>query len=95
MKAAGLLDRKPGFGPLSEIREQPTTEETDESAPDEEELSAEEAVEADFGDDPGSEDAAGEAPTAGGEAAESPEQDERPTAEVVDLPQFARSRGGE
>lgn len=26
LKAAGLLERKPGFGPLSEIREQPTAE---------------------------------------------------------------------
>ena len=31
LKAAGLLERKPGFGPLSEMREQPTVEE-DESA---------------------------------------------------------------
>jgi segregation and condensation protein B len=32
LKAAGLLDRRPGFGPLSEIREQATTEEDTEEA---------------------------------------------------------------
>lgn len=92
LKAAGLLDRKPGFGPLSEIREQPTNDESDEDGPEEEELSAEEAVEADFGDDLGPEETAGETD---GESSDSEEEDERPTAEVVELPQFARSRGAE
>lgn len=32
LKAAGLLDRRPGFGPLSEIREQAATEEDTEEA---------------------------------------------------------------
>jgi len=30
LKAAGLLERKPGFGPLSALREQPTADEADE-----------------------------------------------------------------
>ena len=92
LKAAGLLDRKPGFGPLSEIREQPTNDETDEDGPEEEELSPEEAVEADFGDDPGPEETADETD---GEISDTEDEDERPTAEVVELPQFARSRGAE
>jgi segregation and condensation protein B len=92
LKAAGLLDRKPGFGPLSEIREQPTNDETDEDGPEEEELSAEEAVEAEFGDDPGPEETADETD---GEISDTEDEDERPTAEVVELPQFARSRGAE
>lgn len=92
LKAAGLLDRKPGFGPLSEIREQPTTEESDEDSAEEEVLSAEEAVEADFGDDPGPEEPADETAD---EAPDAEAEEERPTAEVVELPQYARSRGGE
>lgn len=92
LKAAGLLDRKPGFGPLSEIREQPTNDELDEDGPEEEELSAEEAVEADFGDDPGPEETADEM---AGETPDTEDENERPTAEVVELPQFARSRGAE
>jgi segregation and condensation protein B len=92
LKAAGLLDRKPGFGPLSELREQSTNDESDEDGPEEEELSAEEAVEADFGDDPGPEETADETD---GEASDTEDEDERPTAEVVELPQFVRSQGAE
>jgi segregation and condensation protein B len=38
LKAAGLLERKPGFGPLSALHEQPTAEEEDEDEDEDTEL---------------------------------------------------------
>lgn len=43
LKAAGLLERKPGFGPLSAMREQPTVEEEDEAELTEDEMSVAES----------------------------------------------------
>lgn len=43
LKAAGLLERKPGFGPLSAMREQPTADQEDEAELTEDELSVAES----------------------------------------------------
>jgi segregation and condensation protein B len=93
LKAAGLLDRKPGFGPLSALREQPTAEEEDEAELTEDEesvveselesLAREAAAETDEDLDARDED--------GDEDDEVEAADE----ELPRLPRTARSRGGE
>jgi segregation and condensation protein B len=99
LKAAGLLERKPGFGPLSAMREQPTADEEDETELTEDERSVAESeldsleegiAEDDLADDAdatdGDMEAADDAPEA--------EADERPTAELVELPRRVQSGGG-
>ena len=108
LKAAGLLERKPGFGPLSAMHEQPTVEEEDEAELTEDEMSVAES-ELDSMDEGGLD----EDPETGDEV-ESPEEDiledalkdgledeaaeepaeERPTAELVQLPRRVQSGGG-
>jgi len=88
LKAAGLLDRKPGFGPLSALREQPNAEEEDEAAltEDEESLveSELESLPEDVLDD-----------LEGGiEDAEPDDEAAEAGAELVPLPRIVR-RGGE
>ncbi len=91
LKAAGLLDRKPGFGPLSALREQPTADEAEgedemELTEDEESLveseleSLPEETLSDFEDS--IEDAVAE------------DEPEQSGGELVPLPRIAR-RGGE
>lgn len=91
LKAAGLLERKPGFGPLSAMREQPTAEEEDETELTEDERSVAES-ELDSLEEGIAEDDA----DASGEDTEAPEEvdDERPTAELVELPRRVQSGGG-
>lgn len=87
LKAAGLLERKPGFGPLSAMREQPTAEEEDEAELTEDERSVaeseleslEEGIPEDDFDDEDTE--AGEET----EASEAP--DEAPLDDLPDLPE--------
>ena len=108
LKAAGLLERKPGFGPLSALREQPTADEDE----DETELAedVETLLEAELeglGEidqaDEDMEEALDEAIEAAAED-ESPEAEaesgeegaeKRPTAELVQLPRRANSHGGQ
>ena len=94
LKAAGLLERKPGFGPLSALQEQPTTEE----GPTEEELAEEES------DEPDALDAAlSELEMLAPDPEPEPEDDaedeaaanDTPSAEVVAMPRVARSHGAE
>lgn len=91
LRAAGLLDRKPGFGPLSALREQPTAEEADEE--DETELveDAESVLEAELGS------LADEAsPDEPSDTEEDLEEDGMPPgADLRPLPRIARSHGGE
>ena len=114
LKAAGLLERKPGFGPLSAMQEQPTAEE------EQDEDGAEEGGETEVGDDDPAVlkdlDLAAE-PEAPADAPEEPEpeepesdeaeaervaesvaeqaaqvvEEERPTAELVELPRRLRT----
>jgi segregation and condensation protein B len=86
LKAAGLLDRKPGFGPLSALREQATADETDE---DEEALTDGDASVLESELEGLAEEAAEEEPADGGEDEDVLEEELRP------LPRIARSGGGE
>jgi segregation and condensation protein B len=115
LKAAGLLERKPGFGPLSAMREQPTADAEDETELTEDERSVAESeldsLEEGIPEDDFEEDAAEtggniEAPDETpfdelpapaepdeGEPADE-DEDERPTAELVELPRRVQSGGG-
>lgn len=105
LKAAGLLERKPGFGPLSALREQPTADEEDETELTEDERSVVESeldsMAEDTGpeaDDDGEDDAAtadGAAPVDPNDAAPETDEEGEPTAELVRLPRIARSQGGQ
>ncbi len=86
LKAAGLLDRKPGFGPLSALREQPTAEEEDEAELTEDD---EFVVESELDSLP--EDAMADFEDAIDDAVA---EDDEAGAELVPLPRIAR-RGGE
>jgi segregation and condensation protein B len=88
LKAAGLLDRKPGFGPLSALREQPTAEEEDEAELTEDE---EALVESELESLP--EDALADLED-GIEDAEPDDDAAEAGAELVPLPRIVR-RGGE
>jgi segregation and condensation protein B len=84
LKAAGLLDRKPGFGPLSALRELPTADEADE---DEEALTDDDASALESELESLAEEALAE---------EEPSEDEDlPEEELRPLPRIARSGGGE
>jgi len=113
LKAAGLLERKPGFGPLSAMREQPTVDEEDEAELTEDEKSVMEAEldsmdgSDDIGDGDEFEDTADEiadqdTAEAAAQTDKAPETDEeqdepedRPTAELVQLPRRVQSSGGQ
>jgi segregation and condensation protein B len=86
LKAAGLLDRKPGFGPLSALREQPTAEEEDEAELTEDDESV---VESELDSLP--EDAMADFEDAIDDAVA---EDDEAGGELVPLPRIAR-RGGE
>ena len=96
LKAAGLLERKPGFGPLSALQEQPTTEQeaAEEESDEPDEPGALEAALSELEmltPDPEPEDE-GEADVGAEDEAES---DEAPSADVVAMPRVARSQGAD
>jgi len=111
LKAAGLLERKPGFGPLSALQEQPTAAQDEEEDEDTElaedvELLLEaelgglgEAGDEDAEPEESLDDAADELVDDADETEaaddEEPDEDERPTAELVQLPRRATSSGGQ
>lgn len=107
LKAAGLLDRKPGFGPLSALREQPTADEDDdedtELSEDVETLLEAELEGLDAGEPEDEalepEESPTDEPTAGAtdetETVAEPDAEARPTAELVQLPRRAGSHGGQ
>ena len=86
LKAAGLLDRKPGFGPLSALREQPTADEEDEA-----ELTEDEESVVESGLESLPEDALADFEDAIDEAVA---EDDEADIEPVPLPRIVR-RGGE
>jgi len=111
LKAAGLLERKPGFGPLSALHEQPTAAEAEDEDEDTElaedvELLLEAELEGlgDAGDDEEApeeslddtaEDTLGEAGEDDAVDDDETDGEERPTAELVQLPRRATSSGGQ
>jgi len=100
LKAAGLLDRKPGFGPLSALREQPTAEEEDETelAEDVESLLESELEglgDADLADEAPDEEPFDDETGESGEPEAEHGGDVRRTAELVQLPRRASSQGGQ
>ena len=109
LKAAGLLERKPGFGPLSAMQEQPTAEEEHDEDGEEAEVDGDDpavlkdlelAAEPETPDEEEAEDAGTEesvesdaervAESVAEQAAQVIEE-ERPTAELVELPRRLRS----
>jgi segregation and condensation protein B len=94
LRAAGLLDRKPGFGPLSALREQPTADEEDEAELTEDEASVAEAELESIADDELARETL-ESEEEGGSDRDETDEDEQDEVELRPLPRIARSHGGE
>lgn len=103
LRAAGLLDRKPGFGPLSALREHAEEDEEDEAELTEDEESVVESELEDLADEAMaaealSDEAMAEEPSdpeEGGGEDDSDDEDELSDAQLRRLPRIARSHGGE
>ncbi|MGH6621497.1 MAG: SMC-Scp complex subunit ScpB [Alphaproteobacteria bacterium] len=93
LRAAGLLDRKPGFGPLSALREQAGADDEDEAELTEDEGLVVESELEDLADEAMAEEPSD--PEDGGGEDDADDEDELSEAQLRRLPRIARSHGGE